>query len=93
MINFSSNPFVNFCELSGLSLTTFIGELASECGSSSVVERLLAKEKVEGSNPFARSSCSGWLMADDNEPESRLRSAELLVATWPSWIRQGSAKP
>ena len=26
-----------------------------KCGHSSVVERLVANEKVEGSNPFARS--------------------------------------
>jgi hypothetical protein len=27
----------------------------NNCGHSSVVERLVANEKVEGSNPFARS--------------------------------------
>ena len=63
------------------------------CGCSSVVERLLAKEKVEGSNPFARSSCSEWLIADDTGPESRLRSAELHMATWPSWKGKGLQNP
>ena len=30
-------------------------EVSFNCGSSSGVERLLAKQKVEGSNPFSRS--------------------------------------
>ncbi len=43
-----------------LSLGTWSEDLTkySNCGCSSVVERLLAKEKVESSNLFARSSKS-----------------------------------
>jgi hypothetical protein len=36
-------------------ITLPIGYNGKRCGSSSAVERLLAKEKVEGSNPFFRS--------------------------------------
>jgi hypothetical protein len=32
-----------------------VNALNKICGCSSAVERLLAKEEVEGSNPFARS--------------------------------------
>jgi hypothetical protein len=39
-----------------LSLGTLVGTRDPLCGCSSVVERLLAKEKVVGSNPIARSS-------------------------------------
>ena len=35
------------------------------CGHSSVVERLVANEKVEGSNPFARSKISLQILMDD----------------------------
>ena len=34
------------------------------CGHSSVVERLVANEKVEGSSPFARSKIDFCLMSD-----------------------------
>ena len=37
-----------------------LGPKCTTCGRGSVVERLLAKEKVVGSNPIARSSsCDG----------------------------------
>lgn len=34
--------------------------LESGCGRSSVVEHLLAKQEVEGSSPFARSSLTSY---------------------------------
>ena len=55
MINFSSNSVVNFCELSEVSSSLLRFTLASECGSSSAVERLLAKEEVASSNLVFRS--------------------------------------
>jgi hypothetical protein len=55
------------------------------CGRGSVVERLLAKEKVVGSNPIARSDACG-LQIDDcrlsiSNPQSILSKS---MASWPS---------
>ena len=47
-----------------LCLGTLGQESETECGRSTAVVRLLAKEKVVGSNPIARSSDCG-LMIDD----------------------------
>ena len=52
MINSPSNSVVNFCEL-------FVAEF-SKSGSSSAVERLLAKEEVASSNLVFRSSAISW---------------------------------
>jgi hypothetical protein len=50
------------------------------CGRSTVVVRLLAKEKVVGSNPIARSNIEGCGL------EEYVRSAILIeyMASWPS---------
>ena len=69
-------------------------ESQATCGRSTVVVRLLAKEKVVGSNPIARSSDCG-LMIDD----CRLSISSPQSTIWNSiWrrgqvARQGSAKP
>ena len=57
------------------------------CGRSTVVVRLLAKEKVVGSNPIARSNMKGCGL--ENVP-----SAILIVYIWRRGqvVRQGSAK-
>jgi hypothetical protein len=44
-----------FASLTNKETTLPIGYNSKRCGSSSAVERLLAKEKVEGSSPFFRS--------------------------------------
>jgi hypothetical protein len=64
---------------------SFTGGLTTrskQCGCSSVVERLLAKEKVVGSNPIARSENSGGERLRRCCPGRRRQG-----------VRQGSAKP
>ena len=68
MINFSSSSVVNFCELFGADL--------GMSGSSSVVERLLAKEKVASSNLVFRSN--------RNLVRKDLGVSKCIRATWPS---------
>ncbi len=62
--------------------------LAKKRGRGSVVERLLAKEKVVGSNPIARSN-DGGLQID------KLVNQQSSLCKWRRGqvVRQGSAKP
>jgi hypothetical protein len=48
------------------------------CGRSSGVERNLAKVEVEGSNPFARSSCSKRMQGFSTAAARRLRCLSLI---------------
>jgi hypothetical protein len=48
--------FLNPVTAKGLIIFATPGNMPSHCGSSSVVERLLAKEKVAGSIPVCRST-------------------------------------
>ena len=62
-----------------------------------LVERLLAKEKVTGSNPVARSGATGWwqMAGIAREPvmvRTHLRSAHFFGDV-AKLVRQGSAKP
>ena len=79
---------VRFC------LSALIGESwPKNCGRSTAVVRLLAKEKVVGSNPIARSSSiNGW---HEWFSASHLLPAKMLNNAWRrrQVARQGSAKP
>ena len=61
-------------------------------GRSTVVVRLLAKEKVVGSNPIARSSFCRWL-ADMVQGEPLCASQNIYNWRRRQVARQGSAKP
>ena len=71
-----------------LSLGTLVLVRGKKCGCSSVVERLLAKEKVEGSNPFARSEIEDCRLMPAYS-QSTIFNLIILLASWPSgkaWV-------
>ena len=71
-----------------LSLGTLILVWGKIRGCSSVVERLLAKEKVEGSNPFARSSIEDCRLMPAYR-QSTILNLIIVLASWPSgkaWV-------
>ena len=69
-------------------------ENQATCGRSTVVVRLLAKEKVVGSNPIARSTGCG-LMIDDCSLSIKDPQSGIWIRFWRRGqvARQGSAKP
>jgi hypothetical protein len=68
-----------------LSLGTNRLKIAEKCGRSTAVVRLLAKEKVVGSNPIARSNFleCGWHDGSPSEPFNASQNV-IYLATSPS---------
>ena len=64
---------------------------ADNAGMVQLVEHLLAKEKVTGSSPVARSIFHSWLIA--NGTSTLFAVSLIIMATWPSWKGKGLQNP